>query len=177
MIKNQNNTRPPIARHTNRYREPDKELESGLWQAYCEEQVLGAVMLECYDIATTGKTLVPQTLELLRPEYFHDFSMGKTAFRARIFKAMQGCYEEYGTVEPLTLSHYLKKTEQYHSGDIESLRWIITNTMCSLDAPHYAVIVKENGIKRMVKYYTEKGMMDKAREVLGDGLAKGGYDL
>lgn len=155
--------------------EPKTEDEY-LWACFAEEQTLGGLFINTYNLAANGLTVIPEVMSIVKPEYFTDYWQGWNGFRSRVYFAMTKCWPEYQTLEPITVLTWLQKNGHKKNHDFDAIQHMINLTGCSLDAPHYARIVKEYGIKRLIKYYTEKGRMDKVQHYLNE-TPRGGYDL
>ena len=113
---------------------------------FSEEQVLSSLFMHRF-AEELGHDVITQVFNILNPEHFSDYRNDKAiGMRAGLYKAM---VESGKHIDPPNIMAWLADKGLLHNGTEDYIYMICSNNVTSLDAEHYAEVVKDLYDKRM----------------------------
>ena len=122
------------------------EYFTAVYQA--EEALIGSILID--------PDWISQVKEIVKPNYFHNGTHKK------IFTAMIECDHP----DQIMTAQKMIDQGTLEAGVIAQMSGMIATTPTSLDCMYYAEAVRNYAAQRYVDYYTGKGEMEKAQQVL-----------
>ncbi len=138
-----------------------------------EESLIGAILIE----STRGTNeAIRKVSAIVEPWDFRGClkidKPERWIWRARIYHAMTLCERPPHIIN---VAHKMIELNIFHNMDAALMQHCIAGTPCSLDYMDYARTVKDYSIKRRVKYYADKGDINKLQSITNTKFT-GGVD-
>ncbi len=150
----------------------NNQLELAEATTQAEEVLLGAILIDSCGDGTNEA--IKKVSAIVEPKDFRGCIVSdpveRWVWRARFFYAMTKC-----TLPPheVNLANKLTELGLLLKHDVQLMAHCVSLVPCSLDYLHYAKAVKDYSIQRQVKYWAEKGNLQKINELTSVKTRKG----